>query len=84
MSRVAEFLFRRRGGAGWHWTDVFTWFWLIGGLIVMFGPALWLVNSSFKTPAALAEFPPTDFALCHRRGGRGRLRGAAAALRSAQ
>ncbi|MCF6119394.1 carbohydrate ABC transporter permease [Mesorhizobium muleiense] len=59
MSRVAEFLFRRRGGAGWHWTDVFTWFWLIGGLIVMFGPALWLVNSSFKTPAALAEFPPT-------------------------
>jgi alpha-1,4-digalacturonate transport system permease protein len=59
MSRVAEFLFRRRGGAGWHWTDVFTWFWLIGGLLVMFGPALWLVNSSFKTPAALAEFPPT-------------------------
>ena len=25
----------------------------------MFGPALWLVISSFKTPAALAEFPPT-------------------------
>jgi alpha-1,4-digalacturonate transport system permease protein len=59
MSRVAEFLLRRRGGRGWHWTDVFTWFWLAGGLVMMFGPALWLVNSSFKTPAALAEFPPT-------------------------
>lgn len=59
MSRVGEFLLRRRGGSGWHWTDVFTWFWLVGGLFVMFGPALWLVNSSFKTPAALAEFPPS-------------------------
>jgi len=59
MSRVATFLLRRRGGDRWHWTDVFTWFWLIGGFILMFGPAAWLVNSSFKTPAALAEFPPT-------------------------
>jgi len=59
MTRVTEFLFRRRGGTGWHWTDVFTWVWLIGGLVVMFGPAVWLVVSSFKTPAALAEFPPT-------------------------
>jgi alpha-1,4-digalacturonate transport system permease protein len=59
MSRAAEFLLRRRGGERWHWTDVFTWFWLAAGLVLMFGPALWLVNSSFKTPAALAEFPPT-------------------------
>lgn len=63
MRAVASFLFRRRGadgrGRGWHWTDVFTWVWLVGGLIVMFGPAVWLVGSSFKTPAALAEFPPT-------------------------
>jgi alpha-1,4-digalacturonate transport system permease protein len=59
MSSVATFLLRRRGGTGWHWTDVFTWFWLIAGFFVMFGPAVWLVNSSFKTPAALAEFPPT-------------------------
>jgi alpha-1,4-digalacturonate transport system permease protein len=59
MSRIAEFIFRRRGGRSWHWTDVFTWFWLIGGFFMMFGPAVWLVNSSFKTPAALAEFPPT-------------------------
>lgn len=59
MSNVAAFLLRRRGGTGWHWTDVFTWFWLIAGFLVMFGPAVWLVNSSFKTPAALAEFPPS-------------------------
>jgi alpha-1,4-digalacturonate transport system permease protein len=60
---VAQFLFRRRGsdgkGRGWHWTDIVTWVWLIGGVILMFGPALWLVASSFKTPAALAEFPPS-------------------------
>jgi alpha-1,4-digalacturonate transport system permease protein len=59
MSAVADFLFRRRGGNGWHWSDIVTWLWLIGGLIVMFGPAIWLVMSSFKTPAALAEFPPS-------------------------
>ncbi|HQZ11933.1 MAG TPA: carbohydrate ABC transporter permease [Devosia sp.] len=59
MSRVTEFIFRRRGGKGWHWTDIVTWVWLIGGLVLMFGPALWLVASSFKTPAALAEFPPS-------------------------
>lgn len=59
MNAIAQFLFRRRGGKGWHWTDVFTWVWLIGGLLIMFGPAVWLVGSSFKTPAALAEFPPT-------------------------
>jgi len=59
MSRVGEFVLRRRGGKGWHWTDIVTWVWLIGGLVIMFGPAIWLVGSSFKTPAALAEFPPT-------------------------
>lgn len=53
------FLTRRRGGTGWHWTDIVTWVWLIGGTILMFGPALWLIASSLKTPAALAEFPPT-------------------------
>jgi alpha-1,4-digalacturonate transport system permease protein len=59
MSRVVDFIARRRGGRGWHWTDVFTWVWLVGGLLIMFGPAVWLTASSFKTPAQLAEFPPT-------------------------
>lgn len=59
MSRVATFLTRRRGGASWHWTDVITFFWLFFGVIVMFGPAAWLALSSLKSPAQLAEFPPT-------------------------
>lgn len=59
MHAVGAFLFRLRGGTGWHWTDIVTWAWLIAGVIIMFGPAVWLVLSSFKTPAALAEFPPS-------------------------
>jgi alpha-1,4-digalacturonate transport system permease protein len=59
MSRAVAFLTRRRGGDSWHWTDIVTFFWLGAGLILIFGPALWLVSSSFKTPAQLAEFPPT-------------------------
>ena len=63
MGSVARFIFRRRGasgtGKGWHWTDIVTWIWLVGGLLIMFGPAVWLAFSSFKTPAGLAEFPPT-------------------------
>ncbi|KND16227.1 ABC transporter permease [Pannonibacter phragmitetus] len=59
MSTAIAFLTRRKGGKGWHWTDIATWVWLIGGLLVMFGPAVWLTLSSFKTPAALAEFPPS-------------------------
>jgi alpha-1,4-digalacturonate transport system permease protein len=55
---VISFLTRRRGGKLWHWTDIVAWIWLVGGLIVIVGPALWLAGSSFKSPAALAEFPP--------------------------
>ncbi|AXC48878.1 carbohydrate ABC transporter permease [Paracoccus suum] len=55
----AAFLGRRRGGARWDWTDILSWVWLLAGLLLMLGPAAWLVLSSFKTPAALAEFPPT-------------------------
>jgi len=31
---------------------------LLLGLVLMFGPVLWLVLSSFKSAAALNEFPP--------------------------
>ena len=48
---------RRRGRL--HWTDVFTWVYLALGIFLMFGPVVWLVLSSFKTPAGLVEFPPT-------------------------
>ncbi len=59
MSGVAAFLTRRRGGRGWHFTDVLAVIWLASGIVLMFGPAVWLTLSSFKTPAALVEFPPT-------------------------
>ncbi len=59
MSSIARFLTRRRGGRAWHFTDVLAWVWLLTGLVLMFGPVLWLGLSSFKTRAALTEFPPT-------------------------
>jgi alpha-1,4-digalacturonate transport system permease protein len=60
MNALTRFIFRKRGhGGSWHWTDIVTWVWLILGTVIMFGPALWLVSSSFKGPAQLAEFPPT-------------------------
>jgi alpha-1,4-digalacturonate transport system permease protein len=39
-------------------TDIVTYLYLFAGVIVMFGPVVWLVMSSFKTQAALIEFPP--------------------------
>ncbi|TGD63630.1 carbohydrate ABC transporter permease [Tabrizicola sp. WMC-M-20] len=59
MSRAIGFLTRRKGGTGWDWTDVFTFVWLGAAVFIMFGPAFWLVMSSFKSPAQLSEFPPT-------------------------
>ena len=59
MTSLVRFLTRRRGGKGWHWTDVVAYVWLASGLLLLFGPVVWLVLSSFKTPAGLAEFPPT-------------------------
>ncbi len=59
MASVVRFLTRRRGGSGWHWTDMAAYAYLGLGVLLMFGPVAWLVLSSFKTQAALLEFPPT-------------------------
>lgn len=59
QGRIAGFVTRTRGRGRLHWTDVFTWVYLGLGVVLMFGPVLWLVMSSFKTPAGLQEFPPT-------------------------
>ena len=40
------------------WTDWLSYAYLVLGLALMFGPVLWLVLSSFKSAAALNEFPP--------------------------
>ena len=49
----------KRGRNRLHWTDIFTYVYLLFGVLLMFGPVFWLVMSSFKTPAGLIEFPPT-------------------------
>ena len=52
------FLTRIRGRR-LHWTDGLTYVYLVVGLFTMFAPVVWLVMSSFKTEAALGQFPPT-------------------------
>jgi alpha-1,4-digalacturonate transport system permease protein len=56
---MANFLTRTRGRNRLHWTDWVSYGYLLLGLILMFGPVLWLVMSSFKTESALSQFPPS-------------------------
>lgn len=58
MSTMRDFLFNTKGRARLDVTDVLTYLYLLVGIVLMFGPVLWLVMSSFKTQAALVEFPP--------------------------
>jgi alpha-1,4-digalacturonate transport system permease protein len=57
-NKIIAFLTRRRGVKRLHFTDVISYIYLIAGIFVMFGPVIWVVFSSFKTQAALIEFPP--------------------------
>jgi alpha-1,4-digalacturonate transport system permease protein len=59
MITISDFFLNIRGQKGLHLTDILTYFYLFVGMVLMFGPVLWILLSSFKTPAALAEFPPT-------------------------
>ena len=54
-----KFLTGTRNGRSLDWTDWMSYAYLAVGLFMMFGPVLWLVASSFKTEAALTEFPPS-------------------------
>ncbi len=59
MARILEFLTRTRAGKGrMDWTDWLTYGYLLFGIVLMFGPVVWLVISSFKTGAELDRFPP--------------------------
>jgi alpha-1,4-digalacturonate transport system permease protein len=55
---VSQFLSNRSGGKQYNLSDVMTYVYLTVGTILMFGPVLWLVASSFKTQAGLVEYPP--------------------------
>ena len=57
--KALAFLTRTRNGRSFDWTDWLSYVYLAMGLFLMFGPVLWLVLSSFKTEAALNEFPPS-------------------------
>jgi alpha-1,4-digalacturonate transport system permease protein len=56
---TGDFFTRIRGRGRLDITDILSYLYLLLGTILMFGPVLWLVMSSFKTPAALVEFPPS-------------------------
>ncbi|MGO4448216.1 carbohydrate ABC transporter permease [Phyllobacterium sp. TAF24] len=59
MGRLLTFLTRTRGIGRLHWTDWASYAYLLFGIVIMFGPVLWLVLSSFKSEAELQRFPPT-------------------------
>ena len=59
MQDIGTFLTRTRGRGRLDIADVLSYLYLLAGTILMFGPVLWLVMSSFKTQAALVQFPPT-------------------------
>jgi alpha-1,4-digalacturonate transport system permease protein len=53
------FLTRTRGRGKLDLTDWLTFGYLLLAIFLMFGPVLWVALSSFKTEAALQEYPPT-------------------------
>ena len=58
MRMATALLMARRGHARLDWTDWVSYGYLLLGVCLMFGPVVWLVLSSFKSAAALNEFPP--------------------------
>ncbi|MBI1219410.1 MAG: ABC transporter permease subunit [Rhodobacteraceae bacterium] len=55
---MANFITRTRGRQRLHWTDWASYAYLGFGVLLMFGPVLWLVLSSFKTETELQHYPP--------------------------
>ena len=58
MSSIWEFLTRTRGKNKLHVTDMITYLYMGLSVIILFGPVLWLVLSSFKTSSEVVKFPP--------------------------
>ena len=59
MKPSGNLLLRTRVIGKTDWTDLLAYAYLCLGVVLMFGPVIWLVLSSLKTPAALLEFPPS-------------------------
>ncbi|PJF24754.1 MAG: ABC transporter permease, partial [Phototrophicales bacterium] len=58
MRTILDFLTRTRGKKRLTVSDAITYAYLMLGTLVMFGPIVWLVMSSFKPQAELSRFPP--------------------------
>ncbi|NJL94885.1 MAG: ABC transporter permease subunit [Anaerolineae bacterium] len=56
---LRAFFGRRSGHKGLNLQDILTYAYLILGTVIMFGPVLWLVMSSFKDESLLFEPNPT-------------------------
>lgn len=61
MSSILGFLTRTRGKKRLHFTDTLTYLYLGLGVIIMFGPVVWLIFSSFKSLGEINTFPPRLF-----------------------
>ena len=58
-SRIIKIATKKRYKHKYHWTDYFSYFYLFLGVLLMFGPVVWLGLSSLKTLAGIQEYPPT-------------------------
>lgn len=58
MSQMLSFLTRTHGRKQLDMKDVLSYLYLFLGTLLMFGPVLWLVLSSFKTSGEVVKFPP--------------------------
>lgn len=61
MNPVLEFLTRKKGRKRLNLSDILSYTYLLLGVLIMFGPIIWLILSSFKTPIEIARFPPRIF-----------------------
>lgn len=61
MSPILEFLTRKRGRKKLDFSDWLSYFYLLLGVLIMFGPVVWLIMSSFKSPIEISRFPPRFF-----------------------
>ena len=58
MRTILDFLTRTRGKKRLTTSDALTYAYLMLGTLLMFGPIIWLLMSSFKPQAELSRFPP--------------------------
>lgn len=58
MRMVLDYLTNTRGRKRLSYSDLLTYLYLMLGTVMMFGPVVWLVLSSFKSQTEILSFPP--------------------------